>query len=112
MLRYDQAQDFANDPMDTDAWANDGPDDKQFFEFICKSYPPWLDGNDDMPSLDEELQQNFGESHSLPICLYMITSDPLPPENRNNANRAEIDNLTAIKDEVTAETEAIINAGV
>jgi hypothetical protein len=46
--------------LETDGWANEGPDDKQFFEFICKSYPSWLDGNDDMPSLDEELQQNFG----------------------------------------------------
>jgi len=86
-----RAQQFVNDPLEIDGWVSEGPDDKQFYEFVCKSYPSWLDGNDDMPSLDEELQQNF--------------------ENRNRANRAEIDNLNAIKEEVTAETEAIINSG-
>lgn len=61
MLTSKQAQDFSNDPLlEGDGWASEGPDDKQFFEFICKSYPPWLDGNDDTPSLDAELEQNFG----------------------------------------------------
>eukprot|EP00026_Physarum_polycephalum_P005232 Phypoly_transcript_05263.p1 GENE.Phypoly_transcript_05263~~Phypoly_transcript_05263.p1 ORF type:complete len:396 (+),score=46.18 Phypoly_transcript_05263:45-1190(+) len=87
-----RAQQLSNEPgLDADGWANDAVDTQQFFEFICKSYPPWLEGNDDTPSLDEELQIQF--------------------ENRNNTNRAEIDNFTSIKDEVTAETEAIVNAG-
>lgn len=56
-----QAREYANDPLIDDL--SEG-DDKQFFEFICKSYPSWLDGNDDMPSLDDELEQNFGNTSS------------------------------------------------
>lgn len=40
------------------------------------------------------------------LCTNMFT------ENRNRMNRDEIENFLAIKDEVAAETAAIIDAGV